>query len=127
MTDDPLCGKGPTINDVARLAGVSKKTVSRIITRVPTVGAWTIHLPVALGRTLGVLELIAASVMILALPFRHYARAGTLAAGWITLNHAIAAVFHIVHAEWQTLPQSAVMITLCLVLVALYWRRARTA
>jgi len=89
--------------------------------------AWTIHLPVMLGKTLGWVEMLAASIGILALPFPRYARAGTLAVAWIGLNHAVAAVFHIANKEWHTLPQSAVMITLCLIAVALYARRARKA
>lgn len=87
--------------------------------------AWTIHLPVLLGRTLGILEIASAAVLILALPLRRYARIGTLMAGWIGLNHAVAAVVHIIHAEWHTLTQSAVMITLCVVMTWLYARRAR--
>lgn len=87
--------------------------------------AWTIHLPVLLGRALGILEIAAAGAMILSLPFRGFARIGALCAAWITLNHAVAAVVHIIHAEWHTLTQSAVMITLCIVMTALYAQRAR--
>lgn len=88
--------------------------------------AWTIHLPVMLGKALGWLEMLAASIGILALPFARHARARTLAVAWIGLNHAVAAVFHIANKEWHTLPQSAVMITLCLIGIALYARRARS-
>ena len=35
MDDDSNSGGKPTINDIARLAGVSKKTVSRVINRSP--------------------------------------------------------------------------------------------
>ncbi len=35
MDDDSNSGSKPTINDIARLAGVSKKTVSRVINRSP--------------------------------------------------------------------------------------------
>ena len=89
--------------------------------------AWTIHLPVLLGRALGLLEIASAAVLILSLPFRRFARIGTLCAAWIGLNHAVAAIVHIIHAEWHTLTQSAVMITLCIVMTALYARRARVA
>lgn len=87
--------------------------------------AWTYHLPQVLGRMLGWLEMIAVGVLLLGLVVAPLARWGLWAAVWIALNHAVAAVVHVFHAEWHTLPQSAVMITLCLVLVALYRRRAR--
>lgn len=87
--------------------------------------AWTAHLPIAVGRIIGALELIAATVLICALPFPRLARVGTVAAIWITLNHAVATVVHVIYQEHNKLPQSAVSIALCLTLVALYARRAR--
>jgi hypothetical protein len=85
--------------------------------------AWTVHLPVWLGRAVGWAELAAAVTLFAGLPLRRFARAGYFAAIWITLNHAVAAVVHVIHAEWHTLTQSAVVITLCVVMVALYRRR----
>ena len=86
--------------------------------------AWTIHLPVLLGRAVGWTELLAASLLLLGLAFRPLARAGFWSACWITANHVAAAGFHIAHSETQTYSQSAVMITLCLVMTLLYWRRS---
>jgi len=86
--------------------------------------AWTIHLPVLLGRFIGWAELLAATLLIGGLGIRHLARAGYFSAIWITLNHMVAAVVHVMHEEWHTLTQSAVVITLCLVMVALYRIRA---
>lgn len=89
--------------------------------------AWTIHLPVWLGRMVGWLEMSAVVALFASLALPRFARWGLWAAIWITLNHAVAALFHIAHAEWHTLPQSAVMITLCLVLAWLCRRRANSA
>lgn len=84
--------------------------------------AWTIHLPVMLGRALGWLEIGAALVLIGSIVMPRKASAGFVAAAWITLNHTIAAVMHVIHHEFAALPQSAVLITLCLALLALQRR-----
>ena len=42
IIEGSIVGKKPTISDVARLAGVSKKTVSRVINSEPNVGAKTL-------------------------------------------------------------------------------------
>lgn len=89
--------------------------------------AWTVHLPVVLGRVIGWAEIAAAAVLILGLFAGRLARLGSWAAVWITLNHAAAAVVHVVHREWHTLTQSAVVIMLCLVMVWLYRQRARAS
>lgn len=86
--------------------------------------AWTIHLPVLLGRAVGWAELLAASLLLGGLIFRPLARAGFWSALWITANHVAAAGFHIAHGETHTYGQSAVTITLCLVMCWLYQRRA---
>jgi uncharacterized membrane protein len=86
--------------------------------------AWTIHLPMLLGRAIGWAEIVAAALLILGLFAGRLARWGSWAAVWITLNHAAAAVVNVLHREWHTLTQSAVVIALCLVMVWLYRRRA---
>lgn len=78
-----------------------------------------------LGRVIGWVEIAAAALLILGLFAGRLACWGSWAALWITLNHVVAAVVHIVHREWHTLPQSAVVIALCLVMVWLYRRRAQ--
>ncbi len=85
--------------------------------------AWTMHLPVAIGKAVGWLELLAAIVLILSLFLRRLYRAGFYAAVWIALNHAVAAVVHVSAREWSTLTQSAIVISLCLVLAWLCARR----
>ncbi len=87
--------------------------------------AWTVHLPVLLGRLIGWAELAAATLLIAGLAIPRLARAGYYAAIWITLNHIAAAIVHVSQEEWHTLTQSAVVITLCLLMVALYRRHAR--
>ena len=42
INEESIVDKNPTISDVARLAGVSKKTVSRVINSEPNVGAKTL-------------------------------------------------------------------------------------
>ena len=86
--------------------------------------AWTIHLPVLLGRVIGWAEIVAAALLIVGLFAARLAHWGSWAAVWITLNHVVAAVVHVFHAEWHTLTQSAVVIVLCLVMVWLYRQRA---
>ncbi len=87
--------------------------------------AWTIHLPVFVGRAIGWLELLAAAIFFIALVLARLSRIGMYAALWITLNNIVAAIVHVIFAEWHTLPQSAVVITLCAVMVLLFARRAR--
>lgn len=89
--------------------------------------AWTIHLPVLVGRAIGWLELAAAVTLILSLVTPRLARPGLYAAAWIGLNHCVAAGVHVRAKEWHTLPQSTVVIPLCLVLVWLCRRRAQGA
>ncbi|QZH73895.1 MAG: DoxX family protein [Erythrobacter sp.] len=86
--------------------------------------AWTVHLPVWLGRMVGVLEVLAASVMLLGLALRPLARIGYFAAIWITLNHVAAALIHATHDEAHALPANAVYLALCGLIVWLYRRRA---
>lgn len=89
--------------------------------------AWTVHLPVIVGRGIGWLEMAAAAVLILTIPFPRLARAGFAAAAWITLNHSVAAIVHILAGEYPTLVQSAVLISLCILLLALLHRAAGEA
>jgi uncharacterized membrane protein (UPF0136 family) len=89
--------------------------------------AWTIHLPVLLGRVIGWAEIASAVVLILGLFAGRLARWGSWAAVWITANHMVAAVVHVIQSEWHTLTQSAVVIALCLLMVWLYRRRAQGA
>lgn len=82
--------------------------------------AWTVHLPELLGRMVGWVELAAAALLFAGLVVRRLALAGFVSAIWITLNHMVAAVVHVIFEEWHTLTQSVVVITLCLVMTALY-------
>lgn len=86
--------------------------------------AWTYHLPVLLGRAIGWVEIVAAAVLILGLGLRPLRPWGVWAAIWITLNHAVATVVHVIFEEWHTLTQSAVVLVLCGIMIWLYRRLA---
>lgn len=87
--------------------------------------AWTIHLPVLLGRLVGWLEMASVAALAAALLVPRLARWGLAGAAWISANHIVAAGFHVAYAEWHTLTQSAVVITLCVLWVWLWQRRAK--
>lgn len=87
--------------------------------------AWTIHLPVLLGRIVGWLEMASVAALATALVVPRLARWGLAGAAWISANHIVAAGFHVAYAEWHTLTQSAVVITLCALWVWLWLDRAK--
>lgn len=87
--------------------------------------AWTIHLPVLLGRLVGWLEMASVAALAGALLVPRLARWGLAGAAWISANHIVAAGFHVAYAEWHTLTQSAIVITLCVLWVWLWQRRAK--
>ena len=87
--------------------------------------SWTIHLPVLLGRAVGWLEMASVAALAAALLVPRLARWGLAGAAWISANHVVAAGFHIAYAEWHTLTQSAVVITLCVLWVWLWRGRAK--
>lgn len=89
------------------------------------VTAWTIHLPMLAGRLVGVFEMLAASALLLSLPAPRFALAGAWGAAGIAVLNTAGAAIHYVHAETGTYAQSAVMVPLCLTLVALAFARAR--
>ena len=87
--------------------------------------AWTIHLPVLLGRIVGWLEMVAVAALTAALLVPRLARWGLAGSAWIAANHIVAAGFHVAFEEWHTLTQSAVVTTLCAIWVWLWQRRAK--
>lgn len=87
--------------------------------------AWTIHLPVLLGRIVGWLEMASVAALATALVVPRLARWGLAGAAWISANHVVAAGFHVAYAEWHTLTQSAVVITLCALWVWLWLGRVK--
>ena len=89
--------------------------------------AWTIHLPVLLGRLVGWLEVASVAVLFASLPFARFARFGMWAAIWITLNHMAAALVHVFHGEWSSLPANGIYLAMCFILVALTWYRTRAS
>lgn len=86
--------------------------------------AWTWHLPVWLGRFLGIAEIIAVVLLLAGLIMPRVAKMGFIAALWITLNNTVAMIVHIIHDETHTLMQSVLVISLCIVICILYAGRA---
>lgn len=88
--------------------------------------AWTIHLPVMLGRLIGLAELVAAALLAAALLVPRTARWGLLGAGWISANHVVAGIVHVIHREWHTLTQTGVVLALCALWLWLWLHRTRS-
>ena len=87
--------------------------------------AWTIHLPEMLGRAVGWLELAAVAALVLGLALPRFARWGLAGAAWISANHAVAGVVHVIHEEWHTLTQTGVVLVLCAIWLWLWRARVR--
>ncbi|BBD98671.1 hypothetical protein SAMIE_1021720 [Sphingobium amiense] len=87
-------------------------------------GAWTVHLPEAAGRAVGVSEMALALALLAGL-----ARpgAGAVAALILVLNQIAAAAVHAGSGESAALPQNAVLIALCLAVAGLQRVRMRRA
>ncbi len=72
-------------------------------------GAWTIHLPEALGRVVGWSEMVLATGLLFVLvpKTRQLARLAALA---LIANQVVAALVHAMHGESAALPQNAILI-----------------
>lgn len=81
-------------------------------------GAWTVHLPPWLGRTVGGSELACAALLLVP------GRLRRIAALVLVANQACAAAVHLAHGEAAALPQNAVLMAL---LIALAWLGRRDA
>lgn len=79
--------------------------------------AWTVHLPVALGRLIGWSE-IACAALLLVCPWRAEARKFWLAgAALLFANQIAAAAVHFARDELQSLPQNAAIISGCIFII----------
>jgi uncharacterized membrane protein YphA (DoxX/SURF4 family) len=85
-------------------------------------GAWTVHLPEAAGRAVGISEMALALALLVGL-----ARpgAGVAAALILILNQIVAGAVHAGLGESAALPQNAVLIALCLAVAGLHRVRVR--
>jgi hypothetical protein len=89
--------------------------------------AWTMHLPMWLGRTVGWVEMVATAILLAALPWPRLART----AMWICLYFAamevVAGAVHHLTQDGGSLTQNALAIFLTLVLAALHATRPARA
>ncbi len=84
-------------------------------------GAWTVRLPEALGRVVGVSEIACALLLLVGLLPRR-ARIGAASALVLIANQGVAAAVHAGAGESHALPQNAVLVA-ALALVAWLSRR----
>ncbi|MFL9840430.1 DoxX family protein [Sphingomonas sp. ST-64] len=88
--------------------------------------AWTLVLPVAAGRLVGVTELVAALALLLGAIAARWHRVARGAAIYLIVNQACAAAVHLARGETAALPQNAVLAALAaFVGFALAQRQAR--
>jgi putative copper export protein len=85
--------------------------------------AWTVHLPEAVGRIVGVSELVCALLLIAGL-VPAYRRPGSSTAAVLIVNQTAAALAHAGHGEMEALPQNAVLTALCASAILLHRRLA---
>ncbi|MBO9726359.1 MAG: DoxX family protein [Novosphingobium sp.] len=82
--------------------------------------AWTVHLPVLVGRGVGWTEIICALLLLFGMFCPSIGIAGALA---LLLNQVGAGVVHAWVGEFQSLPQNGLIVFICGVVCYLQFRR----
>lgn len=85
--------------------------------------AWTVHLPVWLGKLVGVSEVVTAAALC-GLVHPATRQAARIAALTLIINQAIASCFHVAFGEISALPQNLVLALLALAVAMLAPRAA---
>lgn len=111
------------IGAFALFVGFHKATAPMALLREVT--AWTIHLPLIAGRTIGLIEMAAALALLSSIFVPRLAVAGAMGALVIAALNTIGGVVHYIHAETGTYAQTAVVVTLCILLTALAFAQVR--
>lgn len=93
--------------------------------------AWTVRLPEAFGRAVGVSELLCAAMLVVPVAVRRWRGAQRLAAWVLVANQLLAAAVHAAAGEGEALPQNALLIALLLIVAftarsQIYPRQARS-
>ncbi|WP_311269938.1 DoxX family protein [Sphingobium sp. WCS2017Hpa-17] len=78
--------------------------------------AWTVYLPEPVGRTVGWSEMGCALLLLIGIARPAAARVGAVA---LLLNQMVAAAVHGWMGEAQSLPQNAVIVLICVLILAL--------
>jgi hypothetical protein len=87
--------------------------------------AWTMHLPIGLGKAVGWIEMIVTAVLLVALARPPLARMGMWACIVLILMELAATMTHYLTQDGGSLMQNAVSITLTAVLAWLYATRSQ--
>jgi len=88
--------------------------------------AWTMHLPIGLGKAVGWIEMIVTAALLVALVRPRLARMGMWACSVFILMELAATVTHYLTQDGGSLMQNAVSITLTAALARLYATRCQT-
>lgn len=89
--------------------------------------AWTMHLPLWLGKTVGWVEMVATATLLLALAWPRLARTGMWICLYFAAMEVVAGVVHHLTQDGGSLTQNALAIFLTLVLAALHATRPMRA
>ncbi|MCX7282869.1 MAG: hypothetical protein NTX28_02290 [Novosphingobium sp.] len=88
--------------------------------------AWTMHLPVALGKAVGCLEMALTLALLLALVQPRFARLGAMACGALVVLEVASLITHQVTNDGAPPLQNVVTVAVTAVLGWLHLSRART-
>lgn len=86
--------------------------------------AWTMHLPMWLGKTVGWVEMLVTAALLVALVRPPLARLGAWCCIVFILMELVAAVTHYITQDGGSLTQNAVTISLTAILAWLYFTRS---
>jgi len=84
-----------------------------LIAELASHGAWTVHLPQALGRAVGWSEIACAMVLLVCPFFVRCRNIWAIAAAILLVNQCAAALVHFTNDEAAALPQNVVLIAVC--------------